>query len=67
MGFWIKTKLKQMFCIHTWREGHINPGYEPSPFKIGLIWGEGYYKVWHCIKCDKHISSTIIPISFEEK
>jgi len=63
---WISVKIKQLFCLHKWRKGIVNFEWTPNPFKFGLIWGEGYYEPYHCVKCGKHITCNSIPISWED-
>ncbi len=65
----VKNKIKELFCLHLWDEGFGFAWYEkgcPIPFKLGLNFGEGYYKPYHCAKCGKIITSTRTPISYIE-
>lgn len=56
--------IKQLFCSHYWKKGQINFNWTPNPLKFGLIWGEGYYEIYHCTKCNKHTTFNYIPLNY---
>lgn len=64
----MKKIFKRLFCLHDWRDG-LGLGWFidgcPSVPEAGLVWGEGYYEHYHCVKCGKIISSTRIPLSYK--
>lgn len=50
--------------MHYWIKGFRDILFTPNPFRFGLVWGEGYYEIYHCFKCMKHTTFKNPPINF---
>ena len=66
----MKRWFKRLFCLHVWESGlgenWFKNGCKTPPY-AGMMWGEGVFEHYHCVKCGKVISSNTIPIGYKEK